>query len=90
MPMRKGIFSLAVHDEAMFHTFLTHYVASYNSRFHVTDQMELLYHRNMTIKLVNQRLMDTPHILSDGTIAAVANMAAYEVCFVGRSLAILS
>ena len=75
----------------MFHTFLTHYVASYNSRFNLTDQTELLYHRNITIKLVNQRLTDTPRILSDGTIAAVANMAAYEVCFVlRRSWAILS
>jgi hypothetical protein len=79
MPMRKGLFSLAVHDAAMFHTFLTHYVASCNARFGVTDTTEGLYHRTMAIKLVNERLSDTSQPPGDGTIAAVANLAAYEV-----------
>lgn len=79
MPMRKGLFSLAVHDAALFHTFLAHYVASYDLRYGAGDPAESLYHRMEAVRIVNERLADVSQGLSDGTIAAVANMAVYEV-----------
>ena len=88
--MRKGLFSLAVHDAALFHTFMSHYVASYNLRFSTGDPAESMQHRTEAIRIVNERLQDPLQALSDGTIAAVANMAVYEVgtlCFVSQNLA---
>lgn len=79
MPMRKGLFSLAVHDAALFHTFMSHYVAAYNLRFSTGDPAESMQHRTEAIRIVNERLLDPSKALNDGTIAAVANMAVYEV-----------
>ena len=79
MPMRKGLFSLAVHDAALFHTFMSHYVASYNLRFSTGDPTESMQHRTEAIRIVNERLQHPSQAVSDGTIAAVANMAVYEV-----------
>jgi hypothetical protein len=79
MPMRKGLFSLAVHDPALFHTFLSHYVAAYNSRFQIGDPAESVQHRTRAIQIINERLTNQDKVLSDGTIATVANMAVYEV-----------
>ncbi|KUJ13964.1 uncharacterized protein LY89DRAFT_151350 [Mollisia scopiformis] len=78
MPMRKGLFSIAVHDAALFHTFLAHYVASYDLRYGAGDPAESLYHRMEAVRIVNERLATAHNTLSDGTIAAVANMAVYE------------
>lgn len=79
--MRKGLFGLAVHDAALFHTFLAHYVASYDLRYGSGDPEESLFHRMEAIRIVNQRIADATEALSDGTIAAVANIAVYEVNF---------
>ncbi|TAQ87701.1 hypothetical protein B7494_g3981 [Chlorociboria aeruginascens] len=78
MPLRRAFFSLSVHDEAVFHTFLSQYAASYNLRFRSGDPIECVHHRTKAMQIVNQRL-DGSQSLSDGTIAAVANMAIYEV-----------
>ncbi|KAF4631206.1 hypothetical protein G7Y89_g6916 [Cudoniella acicularis] len=78
MPIRKSLFCLAIHDKALFHTFLSHYAASYNARFEARDPAESVYHRTMAMKIVNERLEDPAQALSDGTIAAVANLAIYE------------
>ena len=79
MPMRKCLFSLAVHDAALFHTFLSHYIAAYNSRFQIGDPAESVQHRTRAIQIINDRLKNSDQALSDGNIAAVANMAVYEV-----------
>ena len=79
MPMRKGLFSLATHDAALFHTFMSHYVAAYSLRFSTGDPVESMQHRTQAIRIVNERLRDPKQALSDGNIAAVANMAVYEV-----------
>ncbi|KAE8443125.1 hypothetical protein EG329_002369 [Mollisiaceae sp. DMI_Dod_QoI] len=78
MPMRKGLFSTAIHDAALFHTFLAHYVASYDLRYGSGDPEESLRHRMEAVRIVNERLADIPRALSDGTIATVANIAVYE------------
>ncbi len=79
MPMRKGLLSSAIHDAALFHTFLAHYVASYDLRYGSGDPEESLRHRMEAVRIVNERLADIPRALSDGTIATVANIAVYEV-----------
>jgi hypothetical protein len=79
MPMRRGLFSLAVHDAALFHTFMSHYVAAYNLRSSTGDPAESMQHRTEAIRIVNERLEDPQQALSDGNIAAVANLAIYEV-----------
>lgn len=88
MPMRKGLFAIALHDEALFHTFMSHYVASFELRFGRGDPAESLQHRTDAIRIVNERLRDRTQALADGTIAAVANIAIYEVspCFYSRIL----
>jgi hypothetical protein len=80
MPMRKGLFAIAIHDKALFHTFMSHYVASFELRFGKGDPAESLQHRTEAIRIVNERLQDRTHALTDGTIATVANIAIYEVC----------
>lgn len=79
MPMRKALFALAMHDEALFHTVMPHYIARYQIRFSVGDPAESLKHRTQAIRIVNERLRDPEKALTDGTIAAVANLASYEV-----------
>jgi hypothetical protein len=79
MPMRKSLFSRAIHDTAMFHSFLCHYAAAYNARFKTGNTEESTLHMTMAAQLINERLGDSVHMLSDDTIATVANMAAYEV-----------
>ena len=79
MPMRKGLFAIALHDEALFHTFMSHYAASYQLRHGKGDPVESLQHRTEAIRIVNKRLRDSSLALTDSTIAAVANIAIYEV-----------
>ncbi|KAH7363779.1 fungal-specific transcription factor domain-containing protein [Rhexocercosporidium sp. MPI-PUGE-AT-0058] len=78
MPMRKSLFSLSIHDPAMFHSFMTHYAAAFNVQFRNTSSNESLYHATMAAKIINQRLADPISALTDETLATVANMAAYE------------
>jgi hypothetical protein len=78
MPMRKGLFSIAIHDEALFHTFMSHYAGSYGLRFGTGDPAESLQHRTEAIRIVNDRLRNNTKTLTDGNIAAVANIAIYE------------
>jgi hypothetical protein len=77
--MGKGMFSLALHETALFHTFMSHYIARSNIRFHTGDPAESMYHRTQAIRIVNEKLADPRQALSTATIAAVANMAVYEV-----------
>ena len=77
--MRKGLFSIALHDEALFHTFMSHYVASYDLRIGIGDPAESLQHRTEAIRIVNKRLRYRTQALTDCTIASVANIAIYEV-----------
>jgi hypothetical protein len=84
MPMRKGLFSIAIHDAALFHTFMSHYVAAYNLRFSSGDPAESMQHRTEAIRIVNERLRDPSQALSDSNIAAVANMAVYEVTMISN------
>ncbi|KAH9212874.1 fungal-specific transcription factor domain-containing protein [Leptodontidium sp. 2 PMI_412] len=78
MPMRKTLFSLAIHDPAMFHSFMTHYAAKFNDQSKTSSSSESLYHSTMAAKLINERLANPSVALTDETIATVANMAAYE------------
>jgi hypothetical protein len=82
MPMRKMLFSLAINDEAMFHSFLCHYAGSYNVHFRTGHRDEALYHASEAAKIVNERLADPNQALTNETIATVANMAAFEVSLV--------
>ena len=79
MPMRKTLFSLAIHDRAMFHSFLQHYSASYNVRFNTGNTSETLFHGIMAARLIKEALADPTKALSDEMVGAVANMASYEV-----------
>jgi hypothetical protein len=79
MPMRKTLFSLAIHDEAMFYTFLQHYAASYNIRFKTRDTSEVTYYNTTAARLVNERLSDPSLALSNEMVGTVANLASYEV-----------
>lgn len=81
MPIRKGLLSLAIHDDAVFHACLSQYAASYNLRFQTGDPVESIQHRIEGIRILNDRLGDPIKGLSDGSIAAVANIAIYEVCY---------
>jgi hypothetical protein len=82
MPMRKMLFSLAINDAAMFHSFLCHYAGSYNVHFRTGNRDEALYHASEAAKIVNERLADPNQALTNETIATVANMAAFEVSLV--------
>jgi len=79
LPMRKMLFSLAINDAAMFHSFLCHYAGTYNVNFRTGNQDEALYHAGQAAKIVNERLVDPAQALTNETIATVANMAAFEV-----------
>jgi hypothetical protein len=79
LPMRKMLFSLAINDAAMFHSFLCHYAGTYNVSFRTGNQDEALYHASQAAKIVNERLVDPAQALTNETIATVANMAAFEV-----------
>ena len=73
------LFSLAINDPAMFHSFLCHYAGSYNVHFQTGNKDEALYHASEAAKIVNERLADPDQALTNETIATVANMAAFEV-----------
>jgi hypothetical protein len=79
LPMRKMLFSLAINDAAMFHSFLCHYAGTYNFNYRTGNQDEALYHAVQAAKIVNERLVDPAQALTNETIATVANMAAFEV-----------
>jgi hypothetical protein len=79
LPMRKMLFSLAINDTAMFHSFLCHYASSYNVHFRTGNRGEALYHASEAARIVNERLLDPSQALTNETIATVANMAAFEV-----------
>jgi hypothetical protein len=82
MPMRRAFLTQSLHDPALFHTFLSHYAASYHtaySKTHKSDPDEAIYHRTMAIKIVNERIREKKYELSDGSVGAVANLAIYEV-----------
>ncbi len=79
LPMRKMLFSLAINDAAMFHSFLCHYAGTYNVNFRTGNQDEALYHAVQAAKIVNERLVEPAQALTNETIATVANMAAFEV-----------
>jgi hypothetical protein len=82
MPMRNAYFALSVHDSALFYTFLSHYAASYHSHYRTGHTLESIFYRTKAIELVNERLKTQE--LDEGTVAAVANMAIYDVslcCF---------
>ncbi|KAN0122911.1 Fungal specific transcription factor domain containing protein [Hyaloscypha variabilis] len=78
LPMRKMLFSLAINDAAMFHSFLCHYSGSYNVHFKTGNRDEALYHASQAARIVNERLADPNQALTNETIATVANMAAFE------------
>lgn len=77
--MRKMLFSLAINDAAMFHSFLCHYAGSYNVHFRTGNKDEALWHASEAARIVNERLVDSDQALTNETIATVANMAAFEV-----------
>ncbi|KAM3069577.1 hypothetical protein ACMFMF_008792 [Clarireedia jacksonii] len=77
MPMRHAFFALSIHDDALFYTYLSHYAASYHSHFRTGSSLESVFYRSRAIELVNARLMTQD--LNEGTVAAVANMAIYDV-----------
>lgn len=83
MPMRRAFLTHSLHDPALFHTFLSHYAASYHTSHRSdtakSDPDEAIYHRTMAIKLVNERIRLKKDELSDGSVGAVANLAIYEV-----------
>jgi hypothetical protein len=79
MPMRKMLFSVAINDAAMFHSFLCHYAGSYHVHFRTGNKDEALYHASQAAKIVNERLANPNQALTDETVATVANMAAFEV-----------
>lgn len=76
--MRKTLFSLAVHNTAMFHSSLCHYATNFNVRFKTNDASESIYHATKTVSLVNEKLADPSQALANETIATVANMATFE------------
>ncbi|KUJ22896.1 uncharacterized protein LY89DRAFT_729003 [Mollisia scopiformis] len=78
MPMRRTLLSLAVHDTAMFHSFLCHYATKFNVQFRTNNSTESMYHATTTASLINEKLSDSSQALTDETIGTVANMAAYE------------
>jgi hypothetical protein len=81
MPVRRRQISVAIHDNALFHILLALYAACYNLHFLTGDPVESLRHRMKGIQILNERLEDPARGLSDGSIAAVANVAMYEVCY---------
>jgi Fungal specific transcription factor domain len=88
MSMRKALFSLGIHDKALFHACFSHYAATYILRFKTGDPLESLQHRNLAIKTINERLGDPEQALRDTTIATIAHVAIYEV-FMAPSAMIL-
>ena len=70
-------------DPALFHATLWHF-ASHKIRLTLRpskeDTVDLLTHQIKAIQLVNARLGDPLHRLSDSTIATVACIASVEVC----------
>jgi hypothetical protein len=84
MPMRHAFLTQSLHDPALFHTFLSHYSASFHTSYSLpsnakSDPDEAIYHRTMAIKIVNERIRERKDELSDGSVGAVANLAIYEV-----------
>jgi hypothetical protein len=79
IPIRKGYLSIAIHDEALFHPFLSHCAARYDLKFQTGDPLESLQHRLEAIRILNTRLDDPVLSLSDGAIGTVASLALYEL-----------
>lgn len=79
MPVRKGLFTFAIHDEAVFYSCLSQWSASYNSRYRIQNDIENLQYRTRGIQVLNKRFDDPIEAISDGSIVAIANIAVYEV-----------
>lgn len=73
------MFQASMQHAALFHSFMSHYIARFNIRFQVGDPAESVYHRTQAIKIVNKALEDPKEAISDGIISTVSNMCVYEV-----------
>jgi hypothetical protein len=52
--------------------------------------LECFQHKGEAIRIINERLGDPSHRVTDGTIAAIACLAAFEVCiFLKYSICII-
>jgi hypothetical protein len=77
--VRKSWFRTSLQDPAFFNSVLSHYAGRFNLDTMQGDPVDSLYFRTNAIKLVNERLSKQDEIITDGTIAAVASLATYEV-----------
>jgi hypothetical protein len=79
MNPRKEWFSSAIQDHALFHVALSHAAGNLGLLMQKGDSVESLIHRMEAVRIINERLNDMSCGIGDGTIAAVASMASYEV-----------
>ncbi len=74
-------FHKALHDEACYHSTLfvsQAHQALIAGRGHLLSA-DCYQHKGEAIKQINKRLSDDGQVVEDGTIAAIACLAAYEV-----------
>jgi hypothetical protein len=81
MDYRRSWLSFAVNDNAFFHVMLSYGEADINFTQQKGDPIEAVGHRMKSVCIINERLRSPVGRLSDGTIATVAALANYEVCF---------
>jgi hypothetical protein len=70
----------SISDSALLHATLLHSVLSISMLRGQSSTSDLLFHQGQAFRFVNERIGD-PHkqATSDATIAAVANLTAFEV-----------
>ena len=72
--------SFAMNDDAFFHVMLSHFAADSNLSQRRGDPIEAVRYRMVSTRIINKRLAARWDQLADGTLAAVAVLANYEVC----------
>jgi len=77
---KEGMLQFSISDSALLHATLLHSALSISMLRGQSATSDLLFHQGQAIRLVNERIGD-PHnkATSDATIAAVANLATFEV-----------
>jgi hypothetical protein len=77
---KEGMLQFSISDPALLHATLLHSVLSISMLRGQSSTSDLLFHQGKAIRFVNERIGD-PHnqATSNATIAAVANLTAFEV-----------
>lgn len=77
-------FDKALNDDACYHATLflsAAHSALISESYHDLPQNSY-WHKGEAIRIINRRLFDPNQRIEDGTLAAIACLAAYEVCVV--------